>query len=288
MGHTRGARTGIFAQRCAPIQVSYLGYIGTMGAEYIDYLLADSLVIPAAQRQYYAEKVVSLPYCYQANEARTVVSDKPLGRADVGLKDDSFVFCCFNNSYKISPDVFGTWMRLLHQVDGSVLWLLGSDNAAAANLRAEARRRGVAADRLVFAARVDLPEYLARYRLADLFLDTFHYNAGTTASDALWMGLPLLTRTGDTFSSRMAASLLQAIGLPELIADSTAAYEAIALALARNPSRLAALRQRLKDNRDRQPLFDTASFARNLEAAYIQMAERSQAWLPPEDIVVTA
>ncbi len=281
MGHTRGARTGIFAQRCAPIQVSYLGYIGTMGAEYIDYLIADALVIPAEQRPYYAEQIAGLPRCYQANDANKTVSDKPLGRVDVGLHDDSFVFCCFNNSYKISPDVFDIWMRLLRQVDGSVLWLLGSDDLAATNLRAEARQRGVAADRLVFAARVDLPEYLARYRLADLFLDTFHYNAGTTASDALWMGLPVLTRVGDTFSSRMAASLLQAIGLPELIADSTSAYEAIALALARNASRLAALRQRLRSNRDSQPLYDTQRFTRDLEAAYEQMVERNRADLPP-------
>ena len=281
MGHTRGARTGIFAQRCAPIQVSYLGYIGTMGAEYIDYLLADAVVVPAQQHRHYAEKIVSLPHCYQANEARKVVADKTLGRAEVGLKDDSFVFCCFNNSYKISPDVFDIWMRLLRQVDGSVLWLLGADDMAVANLRAEARRRGVAADRLVFAGRVDLPEYLARYRLADLFLDTFHYNAGTTASDALWMGLPVLTRIGDTFASRMAASVLRAIGLPELITDSAAAYEAIALALARNPTRLAELRQRLWSNRDSQPLYDTERFTRDLEAAYEQVVERNRADLPP-------
>jgi predicted O-linked N-acetylglucosamine transferase (SPINDLY family) len=288
-GHTKSARTGIFALRPAPVQVNYLGYPGTLGADYMDYLIADHTVIPREHQQYYDEKIVYLPDCCQVNNSTKEISDRPFSRAELGLPDGAFVFCCFNNSYKITPDLFDIWMRLLHAVDGSVLWLSEGNATAARNLRREAEQRGVAPDRLVFAPRLDsLADHLARYRQADLFLDTFYYNAHTTASDALWAGLPVLTCLGDTFAGRVAASLLQAIGLPELITRRHADYEALALELATQPERLAALRRKLAANRTTQPLFDAARFTRHIEAAYLKMQERYQAGLVPDHIVVEA
>ncbi len=268
-GHTQDARTGVFAPRPAPVQVNYLGYPGTLGADYIDYLIADPTLIPAEHQPYYDEKIVYLPHSYQVNDSTKVISDRSFSRAELGLPENAFVFCCFNNSYKITPDLFTIWMRLLHTVEGSVLWLSQGNPTAARNLRLEAGKRGIAPDRLVFASRMEnLAEHLARQRQADLFLDTFYYNAHTTASDALWAGLPVLTCLGDAFAGRVAASLLTAVGLPELITHSHAEYESLALALATRPEQLAALRQKLAVNRTTQPLFDTARFTRHIEAAY--------------------
>jgi predicted O-linked N-acetylglucosamine transferase (SPINDLY family) len=285
-GFTHESRTGIFAARAAGIQVSYLGYPGTMGADYIDYLIADPTLIPEASRQYYSEKIVYLPDSYQVNDSQRLISAKPCARADEGLPDGAFVYCCFNNAYKISPAVFDVWMRVLGRVEGSVLWLLEENPWVAGNLRKEAARRGIAPERLVFAKPLPLAEHLARQRLADLFLDTLPYNAHTTASDALWAGLPVLTRMGETFASRVAASLLRAIDLPELVTATEAEFEELAVALARDAERYRALRQRLKENRLRTPLFDIQAFTSHLEAAYSAMHERYQAGLAPEHIEV--
>jgi len=285
-GFTRDGRTGIFAERAAPIQVSYLGYPGTMGTDYIDYLIADPTLIPEASQRYYSEKIVYLPDSYQVNDSQRPISAKPCTRADEGLPDTAFVFCCFNLSYKITPPVFSSWMRILGQVEGSVLWFLENGPVTASNLRKEAARRGISPDRLIFAKRLPLAEHLARQKLADLFLDTSPYNAHTTASDALWGGLPVLTCMGDTFASRVAASLLRAVDLPELVAESQAEFEKLAVELAHDTQRLQALRQRLQQNRLTAPLFDTHLFTRHLEAAYSAMVERYQAGLPSDHIHV--
>jgi predicted O-linked N-acetylglucosamine transferase (SPINDLY family) len=285
-GFTKGARTGIFACRAAPIQASYLGFPGTMGTPYIDYVIADQTLIPPASREFYAEKIVYLPNSYQVNDRKRRIAGKQYTRAELGLPSTGFVFCCFNNNYKITPKVFDVWMRLLRKVAGSVLWLLEDNTTAAGNLRREAHARDVDAGRLVFARREPLPEHLARHRAADLFIDTFPCNAHTTASDALWAGLPVLTCTGESFAARVAASLLHAIGLPELIANTQAQYEAMALELAVNPGRLAEFKDRLARNRLTTPLFDTERFASGLEGAYTQMHERYQAGLSPEHIHV--
>jgi predicted O-linked N-acetylglucosamine transferase (SPINDLY family) len=284
-GLTGDSRTGIFARRAAPLQVNYLGYPGTMGASYMDYLIADRQLIPEEEKPHYAEHIVYLP-SFQANDSQRAISDKVFSREELGLPQDGFVFCCFNNSYKISPSTFDGWMRILKQVDASVLFLLAENELAATNLIREASQRGVGADRLVFGKRLATTDYLARYRTADLFLDTFPFNAGTTASDALWAGLPVLTVTGEALASRMAASLLSAIELPELITTTQEDYETLAIALALNPERLKAIRQKLERNRRSTLLFDTQSFTRHLEDAYGQMYERYHADLPPEHIYV--
>lgn len=285
-GFTQDARTGIFANRAAPLQVSYLGYPGTMGAGYIDYLITDPVLVPASARVHYSEKIVSLPDSYQINDRKRTQGGATPDRAAAGLPATGFVFCCFNSNYKITPDAFESWMRILGQVDGSVLWLLEFNSSAASNLRKAARARGVDPARLIFAKPAPLPDHLARHRLADLFLDTRPYNAHTTASDALWAGLPVLTMFGETFAGRVAASLLSAIGLPELIAVTPQAYEQMAIDLATDPDKLARIRSKLAGNRLTAPLFDTGRFARNIEAAYTAMYERHRAGLPPDHIDV--
>jgi predicted O-linked N-acetylglucosamine transferase (SPINDLY family) len=274
-------RMGVFACRPAPVQVNYLGFPGTLGAPYIDYLIADDTVIPQDSRRHYSEKIAWLPGCYQANDDRRGLIDEPLTRRDAGLPDDAFVYCCFNNTYKITPSTFDGWMRILQRVPNSVLWLLRDNPTAALNLAREAEARGVDPGRLVFAPRRPPAQHLARHRLADLFLDTLPYGAHTTASDALWAGLPVLTRRGTTFPGRVGASLLQAVGLPGLIAESAEAFESLAVELAGDPPRLAALRQHLREGRAGHPLFDTAAFTRHLEHLYEQMVERQRAGLPP-------
>ncbi len=286
MGHTSNSRTAILAHRPAPVQINYLGYPGTMGAEYIDYIVGDRWVIPEEQRQFYSEKVICLPNTFQANDSARKISDPCPSRTAAGLPENAFVFCAFNNSYKITPHVFDVWMRLLQQVPGSVLWLVADTPAVEGNLRREAEGRGVDAGRLIFASRIAYADYLARYRLADLCLDTLPFNAGTTASDALWAGVPLVTCMGEAFSSRMAASLLQAIGMPEMITDSIAEYEALVAKLAGDPELMASTRMKLAHNRLNQPLFDTALFTRHLEGAYVATHERAQAGLAPDHIVV--
>ncbi len=284
-GITTNARPGIFAHRPAPVQLHYLGYACTLGLPYIDYLVADPVVIPEEQRRYYTEKIICLPDSYMTGDSQLGMADRIFTRAECGLPPEGFVFCCFNKSYKITPDLFAIWMRLLDRVEGSVLWLSGTSPLAAENLRREAAARGVAPERLVFAGRMErLEEHLARHRLADLFLDTFYYSAHATANHALWAGLPILTCPGETFASRVGASLLTAIGLPELIAGSPREYEALALDLATDPGKLRALKDRLAAKRATFPLFDTPRFVRHLEEGYTQIWERHQAGLPPEDI----
>jgi len=237
-GFTKNARTGIFAFRAAPLQVNYLGYPGTMGAKYIDYLIADKTLIPEGNQKHYSEKIVYLPNSYQVNDTKRHISEKIFTREELGLPKTSFVFCCFNNNYKITPNTFDGWIRILKQVEGSVLWLLEDNPIATRNLTKEAVKRGIDANRLIFAKRMPLSEHLARHRHADLFLDTLPYNAHTTASDALWAGLPVLTCAGGAFASRVAASLLKAVQLPELIRSTQEEYERIAVDLATHPERL--------------------------------------------------
>jgi predicted O-linked N-acetylglucosamine transferase (SPINDLY family) len=286
IGFTHGSRTGIFAERCAPIQVNYLGYPGTMAAPYIDYIIADPVLIPPEMQNYYSEKVVYLPDCYQSNDGKRRISQNEFTREEFGLPDDQFVFCCFNNNYKILPQTFDSWMRILKSVEDSVLWLIQANDWSTTNLRKEAAARGIDESRLVFAKRMELEDHLARHRLADLFLDTLPYNAHTTASDALWAGLPVLTQIGQSFAARVSASLLTAIGLPELITRDTKQYESLAIELAQNPSKLSSIRQKLEANKTTSPLFNASVFAKNIENAYSQIMERYTAGQKPEHIYV--
>jgi protein O-GlcNAc transferase len=285
-GFTRGCRTAIFSFRAAPIQVSYMGYPGTMGTDYIDYIIADAHVIPAGGEAFFDENVVRLPDTYWVTDypRHGVVAPPP--RRALGLPDSAFIYCCFNNTYKITPAIFDIWMRLLKRVDNSVLWLLQTGRSAGDNLRLEARRRGVAPERLIFAARAPLAVHLARQSRADLFLDTLPCNAHTTASDALWAGLPVLTCSGHALAGRVAGSLLQAIGLPELVTDSLEAYERLAHELATSPKMLEDIKVRLGRNRSRFPLFDTERFRRHIESAYLTMWERHQRGEPPAPFAV--
>jgi predicted O-linked N-acetylglucosamine transferase (SPINDLY family) len=285
-GYTREGRPGILAHRPAPLQINYLGYPGTQARTTWITSLPTGNVIPEEHKAHYSEKIIYLPHTYQVNDARRAIAAHTPTRAECGLPEAGFVFCCFNNAYKITPEVFSVWMRLLRRIPGSVLWLLEAGSRTADNLRREAGLRDVAPERLVFAPRMKLEEHLARHKIADLFLDTLPYNAHTTASDALWAGLPVLTCTGAAFSGRVASGLLHAIGLPELIAESLDEYEERALELACQSSRMAVLRDKLARNRLACPLFDTALFARHLESAYITARERQQSGLPPDHIYV--
>jgi predicted O-linked N-acetylglucosamine transferase (SPINDLY family) len=288
-GHTGEGRILALADRPAPVQVTYLGYPGTTGAPFIDYAIIDAHVVPASDTDAYSEKLVYLPECYLCNDRNRKIADQTPSRVECGLPADGFVFCCFNNSYKINAPVFDIWMRLLRAVPGSVLWLRGDNNSARASLQREATARGVAPQRLVFAERVGSnSEHLARHRVADLFIDTLPYNAHTTASDALWVGLPVLTCTGRSFAARVAGSLLHAIGLPELVTGSLLEYEALALRLATYPAELRALRDRLVCNRSTHPLFDTPRWTRHLEAAYQEMWRLHCNGEPPRSFAANA
>ena len=285
-GFTLGARTNILACRAAPIQVNYLGYPGTMGASYIDYIIADPIVLPRSHQRHYSEKIVYLPNSYQANDAGRSISGRIFTRAECGLPSAGFVFCCFNNNYKLTPQILDRWIRMLNSAQHSVLWLLEDNATAVANLRKQAAARGIDPARLVFAGRMPLPDHLARHRLADLFLDTLPYNAHTTASDALWAGLPVLTQIGDTFAGRVAASLLRAIDMPELIAETAEDYERFAIDLAINPEKMRSIKSKLANNRLTAALFDTGLFTRHIEAAYVAMYERHRAGLGRDHILV--
>ena len=286
MGFTHESRPGIFALRPVPVQVNYLGFPATMGASYMDYIVADRFVIPAEHQDRYSEKIAYLPDSFQANDSQRRMSEPASSRTDAGLPEAGFVFCAFSNSYKITPAIFDIWMRLLRQVDDSVLWLLGGGATVKNNLRREAQAREVAPERLIFAPRVGYSDYLSRYRLADFFLDTAPFNAGATASDALWAGLPLITCSGEAFAARMAGSLLHAVGLPQLVTSSFEDYERTALELARDRDALKALKARLAQNRTTCALFDSARFRRHLEAAYHAMWHRHQAGEPPASFAV--
>lgn len=283
-GYYGDGRMGVFARRPCPVQVNYLGFPGTMGAPYFDYLVADAEVIPAASREAYTEKIAWLPHCYQANDDRRSIASTAPTRETAGLPEEAFVYCCFNNNYKITPRTFDSWMRILQRVPSAVLWLLEDNATAAANLRTQASQRGVDPGRLVFAQRLPPAEHLARHALADLFLDTLPYNAHTTASDALWAGLPLLTCRGTTFPGRVGASLLRALGLDELVTEDAAAYEAMAVELAQDRARLAQLKARLAGARAGRPPFNTASITRSLEALYEAMVDRARRGLPPDHL----
>src|SRR5581483_2897691 len=271
-GHTSGARPWVLAHRPCPVQAKYMGYPGTSGSDFIDYLIADRTVVPPDQERFFSEKIAALPDTLWVTDTLRAVLPAP-SRAEAGLPETGFVFCCFNHNWKITALIFDVWMRLLAKVEGSVLWLLEGNAAIGANLRKEAAARGIAPERLIFAARTTPEQHLARQQLADLFLDTLPYTAHTTASDALWAGLPLITLPGNSFPARVAASILHAANLPELIVPDLAAYENLALKLARDPAALKAVREKLTD-KSAMPLFDTARFTRNLEAAYIAMLGR--------------
>jgi protein O-GlcNAc transferase len=287
-GHTEGSRTAMLAYRPAPIQVNYFGYPGTTGAEFIDYVLADRVILPFDQQQFFSEKIVHLPDSYQANDSKRQVAPIAPTRADIGLPEDAFVFTCFNNAYKLSRPVVGTWIRLLKDCPNSLLWLYYINDSAQANLQQELISNGVDPSRVILAPFVDQPDHLARLRLADLFLDTLPYNAHTTASDALWAGVPVLTCLGSTFAGRVAGSLLQAVGLPELITNSLEEYETLAQKLASDPALLGSLRERLSQNRLSHPLFDTARLTRHIEAAYATMTDVWQRGEPPKGFSVEA
>ncbi len=283
-GYTGGARTGIFARRAAPVQVSYLGYPGTMGASFIDYMIADRTLVPATAQPFYTEKMAYLT-SFQVNDRKREAPAQPFTRAALGLPEAGFVFACFNNPFKITPPVFDAWMRILKAAPGAVLFLT-AEGVAAANLKREAAARGIEAARVIIGGKVPTAEYWARLRAADLFLDTFPFGAHSSASDALWAGLPLLTCAGESYAARVAASLLTALGVPELIAADRAAYEARAIALAQDAAQLGALKQRITANRLTTPLFDTSGFTRAIEAAFTEMLRRQRAGLPPDHFTV--
>jgi predicted O-linked N-acetylglucosamine transferase (SPINDLY family) len=285
-GYIHGSRPQIFALRAAPLQVSYLGFPGTMGARYMDYLVADATVITPGSEQHYVEKIIYLPNSYQVNDTQRLIADGTPSREALDLPAEGFVYCCFNNNYKLVPATFAGWMRILSQVPGSVLWLLEDNAAAADSLRHSALQAGVRPERLVFGKRISPEDHLARHRRADLFLDTLPYNAHTTASDALWVNLPVLTLAGESFAARVAASLLKAVDLPELIATTQAEYEAMAIELGSNPERLADIKKKLAAHRLAKPLFDSRLFARHLETAFSVIHERHRAGLAPDHLHV--
>jgi len=280
-GFTMHGRFSVLARRGAPIQVNFLGYSGTMGADCVDYIIADRTVIPEDHFRFYSEQVVWLPDTFQPNDSKRSIAERKPTRSECGLPEGGFIFCCFNNTYKLTPEVFAVWMRLLASSPDSVLSLTETNSTATQNLRREAKARGISPERLKFAPKMPLAAvHLARYRQADLFLDTLPYNAHTTASDARWAGLPVLTQLGETFAGRVAASLLKAVGVPELVTTSLEEYETLALRLARDPALLGTMKDKLLRNRDNCPLFDTARFTRHLETAYATMWQRYQSGEP--------
>jgi len=287
-GPTQYSRTQIFSYRAAPIQVNWLGYPGTIGADYIDYIVADKTIIPAKFRDFYSEKVISLPDTYIVDDSKRIASSKVFTREECGLPKNSFVFCCFNNSYKFNPQVLDGWSKILLAAKNSVFFISENNERFKINITNEFEKRGINSMRIIFAPRVELmADHLARYNVTDLFLDTHPYNAHTTTIDSLKAGTPVLTLMGQSFASRVAASLLNAVGLPELITSTQEEYEALAIELAMNPNKLADIKLKLANNRFTAPLFDTPLFAKNIEAAYIKMMDRYQADLQPDHISIT-
>lgn len=286
-GYTVGNRSCFFSMRVAPIQIAYLGYPATMGEDMHDYLIADRILIPQESEHWYAEKIIRLPV-FQINDSRRKISPRIFSREELGLPESGFVYCCFNNTFKFNPEVFDVWAQILAEVECSVLYLLSISSETTENILKEFEKRGIARTRIVIGGRIPTPEYLARYRTCDLFLDTWPFNAGTTASDALWTGLPVLTCMCEAFAGRMAGSLLTALELPELIAHSLEEYQRIAVELALNRSKLESLRMRLDGNIRDGLLFDTRTMTRTIEAAYSAVYERYQCGLPPESISVSS
>jgi len=285
-GFTESSRTGIFAMSVAPVQINYLGFPGTMGADFIDYIIADPILIPSDFQRHYNEKIIQLPNSYMATDNTRQIHTLPITRTEMGLPEHGFVFCCFNNNYKISPTEFDVWMRLLLKVEGSVLWLKKSNKWSEGNFCKEAKSRGVDPSRLIFADYTSMDEHLARHRLADLFIDTFTFNAHTTTTEALWTGLPVVTKLGKGFAARVAGSLLTAIDLAELVTETVEDYEALILDLSTNPERLTTIRQKLADNRLSKPLFNTELFTKHLESAYKAVYDRYHQGLEPDHIYV--
>jgi len=271
---TTNNRMGIFSERCAPIQINYLGYPGTSGANFIDYIFADKILIPEESKKYYSEQIIYLPNTYQTRDCSLKISDKIFEREELDLPKNAFVFCCFNQNYKITPNLFDIWMRLLKIVEGSILWLLEDNLTAVKNLKKEAEKKKINPKRIIFAKRMPMPEHLARHRCADLFIDTFPYGAHTTCSDALWAGLPVVTLMGQSFASRVAGSILHAIDLKELITTSETEYEKLIIELAKNSLRLKEIKNKLDKNRLTKPLFDTKLYAKNIESAYTKIYEK--------------
>ena len=286
MCFTTNSRTGIFSEKCAPIQINYLGYPGTSGASFIDYIIADKTLIPKENQKYYSEKIIYLPNTYQVRDSTQKISNKIFTKDELNLPKNSFVFCCFNQNYKITPSVFDIWMRLLKKVEKSVLWLIKDNDVAAYNLKKEAEKRGVASDRIIFAEHIPISEHLARHKVADLFVDTFPYTAHTTCSDALWSGLPVITRMGQSFASRVAGSLLNAVNLKELITKTEKEYENLILKLSKNPKKLKEIKNKLKKNRLKEPLFDSKLYTKKIEHAYKKIYERYKSDLPLKNIEI--
>tara|TARA_B100000686_G_C16788628_1_gene977051 strand:+ start:1551 stop:3416 length:1866 start_codon:yes stop_codon:yes gene_type:complete len=270
---TENNRMGIFFNKCAPIQLNYLGYPGTSGSKFIDYIVADKILIPKENQKYYSEKIIYLPNTYQPRDSSQKICNKTYKKEDLGLPENSFVFCCFNQNYKITPNIFSIWMKLLKRIDNSVLWLLEENQTASSNLKKEAEKKGIKSDRIIFAKRMAQPEHLARHKLADIFVDTFPYNAHTTCSDALWSNLPVITLTGQSFASRVGASILNAIDLKELITTTEEEYENLLFKLATDKEELEKIKNKLKKNKIKKPLFDTKLYTKNLETAYTKIYE---------------
>lgn len=286
-GHTQFARTGIFSYRAAPIQVNYLGYPGTLGADYFDYIIADPTLIPKQDQQFYSEKIAYLPDSYMLDDSKRLPSSRAFSKAEFKIPNNRFVFCCFNNSYKLNRATVDSWAKILSRAPNSVLWISENNAEFRHNLLNEFTKRGIGHDRIIFAERIEsMEDHLARYQMADLFLDTLPFNAHTTAVDALKAGVPLLTLAGSAFAGRVGASLLKAMNLPELITHSRDEYESLAIHLATNLEKFADLKKKLSINRFTAPLFNTPLFARNIETAYRQMYKRYQGGLPPEHIYV--
>ena len=286
MCYTANNRIGIFSERCAPIQINYLGYPGTSGANFIDYLIADKILIPKKYQKYYSEKIIYLPNTYQVRDSTQKISNKIYSRKDFGLPEKSFVFCCFNQNYKITPSVYDIWMRLLKKIDRSVLWLIKDSDIGAKNLKKEANIRGIEPNRIIFAEKIPLSEHLARHKLADLFIDTFPYTAHTTCSDALWSGLPVITRVGKSFASRVGASILNAIGLEELITKTEKEYEYLATQLATKSEFLNKINKKLEKNKIKKPLFNTKLYTSHIEKAYIKIYKNYQSDLSVKNIEI--
>ena len=285
-GYTQNARTKIFAYRAAPIQINYLGFPGTMGTDFMDYIVADRHIIPPENQKYFNEKILYLPNTYMPTDNGRELSERHMTRRDMGLPEEAFVFCCFNNNYKITSSELDIWMRLLNKVEGSVLWLRQSNQWSELNVKKEAQRRKIDPERIVFAGRVPMAEHLARQKLADLFIDTFSFNAHTTAAEALWTGLPVVTKTGQGFAARVAGSLLNSVGLPELITKNEHHYEMLILELVTNPSKLSKIRKKLVANLLEQPLFDTEQYTRHIEDGYQQAYQNYFENNPPKTITV--
>ena len=285
-GITTDSRFGIFLKRCAPIQINFLGYPGTLGTSTIDYILADKILISKKNQKNFFEKIIYMPNSYQPNDTKKQISKKNFTRKEMGLPKNSFVFCCFNQNYKITPDVYDIWMKLLKKIDGSVLWLMKNSEKVTENLKKEAIKRNIKSNRIIFAEKMPLAEHLARHKLADLFIDTFPYNAHTTCSDALWSGLPVITRMGESFASRVGASLLSAIELNELITKSEKEYEKLAIKLATNPKLLNKIKNKLKKNKVLKPLFNTKLYTSNIELAYTKIYNNYYSNLPIKNIEI--